>query len=57
MAKREGEKPPRGSLTSTGEGLFHRIRTGEWPVVKIDLSEAYANVRRRAGKGRCSTID
>lgn len=35
-------------LTTTGEGLFHRIRTGEWPALKIDLSEAYANVRRRA---------
>jgi membrane peptidoglycan carboxypeptidase len=32
----------------TGDSLFTRIRTGEWPVVKIDLSEAYANVRRRA---------
>jgi membrane peptidoglycan carboxypeptidase len=41
----DADKP---SLTSTGEGLFHRIRTGEWPVLKIDLSDAYANVRRRA---------
>lgn len=32
----------------TGEGLFARIRTGEWPIVKIDLTEAYANVRSRA---------
>ncbi|MBX6751484.1 MAG: penicillin-binding protein [Micromonosporaceae bacterium] len=38
----------RPGLTTTGEGLFHRIRTGEWPALKIDLSEAYANVRRRA---------
>jgi membrane peptidoglycan carboxypeptidase len=38
----------RAGLSTTGEGLFHRIRTGEWPVLKIDLSEAYANVRRRA---------
>lgn len=44
-----GDRPP---LTTTGEGLFHRIRTGEWPVLKIDLSEAYANVRRRAAKLR-----
>ena len=44
------ERPPdqRSPLTSTSEGLFHRIRTGEWPVLKIDLSEAYANVRSRA---------
>ena len=28
--------------------LVHRLRTGEWPAVKIDLSEAYANVRRRS---------
>jgi membrane peptidoglycan carboxypeptidase len=34
--------------TVTGEGLFARIRTGEWPIVKIDLTEAYANVRSRA---------
>jgi membrane peptidoglycan carboxypeptidase len=38
----------RTGLTTTGEGLFHRLRTGEWPVLKIDLSEAYASVRRRA---------
>ncbi len=38
------DRPPGG----TGDGLFARLRTGEWPVVKIDLSEAYANVRRRA---------
>ena len=38
------DRKPRG----TGDSLFARIRTGEWPVVKIDLSEAYANVRRRA---------
>src|SRR5690349_21855877 len=44
------ERPPPkpNPLTSTAEGLFARIRTGEWPVVRIDLSEAYANVRRRA---------
>jgi membrane peptidoglycan carboxypeptidase len=37
-----------GRAPGAAEGLFARIRTGEWPVVKIDLSEAYANVRRRA---------
>ncbi len=40
------------SDSGTGEGLFHRIRTGEWPVLKIDLSEAYANVRKRAARLR-----
>lgn len=55
MAKDQGttdDGSPRGTertgLTATGEGLFHRIRTGEWPALKIDLSEAYASVRRRA---------
>ena len=38
----------RPGLTTTGEGLFHRIRTGEWPVLKIALPEASASVRRRA---------
>src|SRR5262245_34559148 len=37
-----------GLKAVTGEGMFTRIRTGEWPIVKIDLSEAYANVRSRA---------
>ncbi len=37
---------------TTDEGFFHRIRTGEWPVLRIDLSEAYANVRRRANRLR-----
>lgn len=45
---RSGRVAGPGSLTTTGEGLFHRLRTGEWPVLKIDLSDAYANVRRRA---------
>jgi membrane peptidoglycan carboxypeptidase len=50
VAKDKGDSgdADRPSLTGTGEGLFHRIRTGEWPVLKIDLSDAYANVRRRA---------
>ena len=44
MAKETDKSGP----SSTSEGLFHRIRTGEWPALKIDLSEAYANVRKRA---------
>jgi len=52
VPERSGREAGRAPLTTTGEGLFHRIRTGEWPVLKIDLSEAYANVRRRATKLR-----
>lgn len=40
--------PTANQKAITGEGLFARIRTGEWPIVKIDLTEAYANVRSRA---------
>src|SRR5258705_13635287 len=40
--------PTGGHKAVTGEGLFARIRTGEGPIVKIDLTEAYANVRSRA---------
>jgi membrane peptidoglycan carboxypeptidase len=43
----KGGGPPE-QPAGAGDGLFARIRTGEWPIVKIDLSEAYANVRRRA---------
>ena len=43
-----GERRPVGPQPGgTGDSLFARIRTGEWPIVQIDLSEAYANVRRR----------
>ena len=49
VANGEGDRPdPKRDTTATGEGLFARIRTGEWPIVRIDLSEAYANVRSRA---------
>ncbi|HEY7224860.1 MAG TPA: transglycosylase domain-containing protein [Micromonosporaceae bacterium] len=47
-----GAAADRSPLTGASDGLFHRIRTGEWPVLKIDLSEAYANVRRRATRLR-----
>ncbi len=46
MTSKGGGSP--GQPAGAGDGLFARIRTGEWPIVKIDLSEAYANVRRRA---------
>jgi membrane peptidoglycan carboxypeptidase len=47
MVSKGGDEQP-GQPAGAGDGLFARIRTGEWPIVKIDLSEAYANVRRRA---------
>lgn len=44
----DGGTSPRGDATPAPPEKPRGWRTGEWPVfVRIDLSEAYANVRRR----------